>query len=166
MRAQPPAQLSRRVRRLHSFLSSFLSALSSLVSFPFLLSSCIFPFASSRFFYSEFEFAIVVVVGKIVAREERWMTAEGTIRGASVNHEEPRAAREGGERVWVAESLTASDRGRSGTGVWEFPTSMWFMRQTGVKISFFFLVRAGIRFIFPGLKPPIYFYSRTTTDAR
>lgn len=65
------------------------------------------------------------------------MTAEGTIRGASVNHEEPRAAREGGERVWVAESwAAASDRGRSGTGVWEFSTSMWFMRQTGVKFTF------------------------------
>lgn len=163
MRAQPPAQLSRRVRRLHGFLSSFL---------PFYRSSLVYsPFVPLLYF--NFNFAIVpystvvvVVVGKIVAREERWMTAEGTIRGASVNHEEPRAAREGGERVWVAESLTASDRGRSGTGVWEFPTSMWFMRQTGVKISFFFLVRAGIRFIFPGLKPPIYFYSRTTTDAR
>lgn len=95
-----------------SYLPSFLSVLSSLVSFPFL---------PLRFFYLKFAivpYSTVVVVVVVIKslRADRLMTAEGTIRGASVNHEEPRAAREGGERVSVAESRVVVDRGRSGTG--------------------------------------------------
>ena len=96
-----------------SYLPSFL---------PFYRSSLVYsPFVPLLYF--NFNFAIVpystVVVVVVVIkslRADRLMTAEGTIRGASVNHEEPRAAREGGERVWVAESWAVVDRGRSGTG--------------------------------------------------
>ena len=108
MRAQAPAQLAGLCRRLHS---RFLRSIS--LFFPSLL----FPFVSLLYRLSSFRVAIVSYRScrrgrNRCARERALMTAEGTIRGASVNHEEPRAAREGGERRVGGRIVGGSDRGQ------------------------------------------------------